>query len=195
MPPACRACSNGLQATVQRKALRQRQLRKGTHLQILRRRGPLPLLLRPQALRLQTAPGKPSLSLDNPSLTSSKLTLNPRISGHWQWILAVIILALAIIVGWIIACLLRRRYLRKKEREYELRPPVAPWANGAPAHPVAGVGAAPGPYPPTNRTVRKGKDKENTEGGGFVGSPLASPRSFGGGAEKKEKKWIVKERT
>lgn len=120
---------------------------------------------------------------------------NSRVSGHWQWILAVVILALAIIVGWIAACLLRRRYLRKKEREYELRPPVAPWANGGQGHPVAGVGAAPGPYPPAIGTVRKGKDKESTEGGAFVGSPLASPRSFGGGAEKKEKKWVVKERT
>ena len=116
-------------------------------------------------------------------------------SGHWQWILAVVILALAITGGWIAACLLRRRYLRKKEREYELRPPVAPFANGGQVYPVAGIGAALGPYPPVIGTVRKGKDKESTEGGASVGSPLASPRPFGGGPEKKAKKWVVKERT
>jgi hypothetical protein len=37
----------------------------------------------------------------------------------------LIVLAIAIPTIWIAAILLRRRYIRKKEREIEMRPPVA----------------------------------------------------------------------
>jgi hypothetical protein len=37
----------------------------------------------------------------------------------------ICIMFVAIVGGWIGACMLRRRYLRKKERELEMNPPVA----------------------------------------------------------------------
>jgi hypothetical protein len=118
---------------------------------------------------------------------SSKFTNAPvnRISVHWPWLLGVIIIILAIVLGWILACFFRRRYLAKKEREFELRPPAAPWVNGQGAN--AGVG--PGPYPRTNDGV-KGKGKEGMAMGGVV-RPGTPPRSSGALREK----WVVKERT
>lgn len=38
----------------------------------------------------------------------------------------MLIVLVCVISGlWIMACLLRRRYIRKKEKEFEMRPPVA----------------------------------------------------------------------
>jgi hypothetical protein len=37
----------------------------------------------------------------------------------------LVVVVVAIVGGWIAACVLRRRYLRKKEKEIEMRPPVA----------------------------------------------------------------------
>ncbi|KAL2072611.1 hypothetical protein VTL71DRAFT_11954 [Oculimacula yallundae] len=47
------------------------------------------------------------------------------ISGHYQWVIMIVVIFFAIVFGWIGACLFRRRYLRKKEREIEMKPPVA----------------------------------------------------------------------
>jgi hypothetical protein len=99
----------------------------------------------------------------------------------------IVVLTLAIIVGWIGACLLRRRYLRRKEREFELRAPAAPWVAGA-AHP-----SAPGPLPYGDGVVSKGKERES---GMFISRP-ASAMVRGAINEKSDgrKKWVVKERT
>jgi hypothetical protein len=104
----------------------------------------------------------------------------------------IVVLTLAIILGWIGACLLRRRYIRRKEREYELRPPIAPWVAGQPtAHP------GPGMSPYGDGVVPKGKQRDSMVGGGggmFVSRPASMARM----SEKKgelPKKWIVKERT
>lgn len=37
----------------------------------------------------------------------------------------LVIIVVAIVGGWIGACLLRRRYIRKKEKEIEMLPPIA----------------------------------------------------------------------
>ncbi len=37
----------------------------------------------------------------------------------------ICVIFVAIVGGWVGACLLRRRYLRRKEREIEMKPPVA----------------------------------------------------------------------
>jgi len=47
------------------------------------------------------------------------------ISTHYKWVIMIVVIFFAIVGGWIGACLLRRRYLRKKEREIEMKPPVA----------------------------------------------------------------------
>jgi hypothetical protein len=98
----------------------------------------------------------------------------------------IVVISFAIIFGWIGACLLRRRYLRHRDRELELRPPPAPWVTGT-THP-----SAPGPLPYGDGVVTKGKDRE---GGMFVSRPANA--ALGAINEKSDgrKKWIVKERT
>ncbi|EPE28103.1 hypothetical protein GLAREA_04894 [Glarea lozoyensis ATCC 20868] len=59
-------------------------------------------------------------------------------STHWQYVVMLIILIVAIVGGWIGACIWRRAYLRKRERQYELRPPAIPWAPAGPEHHMAG---------------------------------------------------------
>jgi len=47
------------------------------------------------------------------------------LSSHVKWVVMLIILAIAIPAIWIAAIFLRRRYIRKRDREIEMRPPVA----------------------------------------------------------------------
>ncbi|PQE12674.1 integral membrane protein [Rutstroemia sp. NJR-2017a BBW] len=46
-------------------------------------------------------------------------------SSHWKWVVMLIVLVLGITAAWVLAAFFRRRYLRKREREIEMRPPVA----------------------------------------------------------------------
>jgi hypothetical protein len=98
----------------------------------------------------------------------------------------IVVISLAIILGWIGACLLRRRYLRHREREFELRPPPAPWVAGT-THP-----SAPGPLPYGDGVMTKGKDRE---GGMFVSRPANAVLGTINEKSDGRKKWIVKERT
>ncbi|KAG4437888.1 hypothetical protein IFR05_006607 [Cadophora sp. M221] len=68
------------------------------------------------AVATQTGASKPkSTGASNPTW----------ISTHYKWVIMIVVIFFAIVGGWIGACLLRRRYLRKKEREIEMKPPVA----------------------------------------------------------------------
>lgn len=51
--------------------------------------------------------------------------LTCRFSTHVKWVVMIIVMFVVIVGTWIVACLFRRRYLRKKEREIEMLPPVA----------------------------------------------------------------------
>ncbi|CZT08498.1 uncharacterized protein RCO7_08185 [Rhynchosporium graminicola] len=46
-------------------------------------------------------------------------------SSHYKWVIMIVIIFCAIVFGWIGACIFRRRYLRKKEKEIEMAPPIA----------------------------------------------------------------------
>jgi hypothetical protein len=85
----------------------------------------------------------------------------------------LIILIIAIVGGWVGACIWRRAYLRKKERQYELRPPAIPWAPAGPEHhmagglqrvygPGVGMGAGTGGY---NKEMRSTVDSSGGESG------------------------------
>lgn len=89
------------------------------------------------------------------------------LSTHWQYVVMLVVLIVGIAGLWVAAVLLRRRYNRKRETQYEMRPPGAPWVAGQP--PMVGV-------------VGNGKNKEMT------GVPMQEK-------EKEKKRWIVKERT
>lgn len=47
------------------------------------------------------------------------------LQSHVKWIVMLVILAIGIPAVWVGAWLLRKRYIRKKEREFEMRSPVA----------------------------------------------------------------------
>ncbi|PBP26424.1 integral membrane protein [Diplocarpon rosae] len=77
---------------------------------------------------VSTAANGPTVSASStsaPVASSSGSGNRSWISGHYQWVIMICVIFVAIVGGWIGACLLRRRYLRKKEREIEMRPPVA----------------------------------------------------------------------
>lgn len=42
------------------------------------------------------------------------------LSGHWQWVVFIVVVVLGIAGIWVGACIWRRRYLRKKDRQYAL---------------------------------------------------------------------------
>lgn len=45
--------------------------------------------------------------------------------SHWKWVVMIIVVLLAMIIIWVGAVFLRRRIIRKREREIEMKPPVA----------------------------------------------------------------------
>ncbi|KAE9381162.1 hypothetical protein N431DRAFT_457771 [Stipitochalara longipes BDJ] len=47
------------------------------------------------------------------------------LSSHYKWVIMLVVIVVAIVGGWIGACMFRRRYIRRKEKEIEMRPPVA----------------------------------------------------------------------
>jgi|SRR4051812_40614463 hypothetical protein len=51
----------------------------------------------------------------------------------------LIVIIIAIVGGWVGACIWRRAYLRKKERQFEMRPPAIPWAPAGPEQHVTGL--------------------------------------------------------
>jgi uncharacterized protein YneF (UPF0154 family) len=59
-----------------------------------------------------------------PSTFSTVLMLD-RLDTHWRWVIMLVVVFVAIVGGWIAACFFRRRYIRRKEKEIEMRPPVA----------------------------------------------------------------------
>jgi hypothetical protein len=107
-----------------------------------------------------------------------------------------VIIIIAIVGGWVGAWLLRRRYLARKEREYELRPPGAPWApsnvrakDNSPYGDgvVDGVGSK---KEARNSVLSKGK-------GRIMSQEVYTQEPFGADMflEKPKRKWTVSERT
>lgn len=93
-----------------------------------------------------------------------------RFSTHWQWVVMLIVLIIGIAVLWVAAVLLRRRYKRKRELQYELRPPGAPWVQGQNMTSPYGVYG--------DGIINSGKNRDT----------VVMP-------EKVKQKWVVKERT
>ncbi|TEY57127.1 hypothetical protein BOTCAL_0221g00200 [Botryotinia calthae] len=57
--------------------------------------------------------------------SSSGSTNQSWLSSHAKWVAMLIVLVVGITGVWLIAFYFRRRYLRKREKEIEMRPPVA----------------------------------------------------------------------
>ncbi|KFY29707.1 hypothetical protein V494_08532 [Pseudogymnoascus sp. VKM F-4513 (FW-928)] len=99
------------------------------------------------------------------------------IEGHYQYVIMIVIIVVAIVGGWIAAAFFRKRYLRKRELNYEMRPPTAPWATGhsGPAGPYGGSGFGDG---------AAGKEAA------MMTTPMTAAQ-----VQKEKKRWFVGERT
>ncbi|KAN0122826.1 hypothetical protein V8E51_001152 [Hyaloscypha variabilis] len=66
-----------------------------------------------------------SSSPTSTSGSSAKSAGDIWLSTHYKWVIMLVIIVVAIVGGWIAACYIRRRHIRRKEKEIEMRPPVA----------------------------------------------------------------------
>jgi hypothetical protein len=104
-----------------------------------------------------------------------------------------IVLVLAISILWIGAFLLRRRYIRKKEKEIELRPPVA-WGPHQLQGMTGGYNYDDGVVDARGCAAGKGNEKG---GKGKAADVSATPSNAEKVQEKKERKskgWLTKDR-
>ncbi|KAK3904516.1 hypothetical protein C8A05DRAFT_31696 [Staphylotrichum tortipilum] len=103
---------------------------------------------------------------------------NTWLSNHYQWVIFLVIMVVAIIGIWVGACIWRRRYVRKKDRVYALGTNLA-------------------------RATESGRVVPNTSAasihvpaaGMFDPAPISSAGVYGEKPEKSKKKWIVRDRT
>ncbi|KAH8603131.1 hypothetical protein B0O99DRAFT_680090 [Bisporella sp. PMI_857] len=93
-------------------------------------------------------------------------------AGHWKWVVMLIVMVIAIAGGWVGAAFLRKRYLRKKEREIEMRPPVA-W----------------GPHQMQGATGGYGDNSALASPGGYSKEAAASANN------RQSKGWLRKQRS
>ncbi|GJC99177.1 Integral membrane protein [Colletotrichum higginsianum IMI 349063] len=99
------------------------------------------------------------------------------LSNHWKWVVMLVVLVVAIAGIWIGACIWRRRYLRRKDRMYEL----GKHAHKGPSGIIAGSGV-------------------NVNQAGIINSPgqfMPGPPSavYDEKPPNERKRWIVNERT
>ncbi|CAM1511768.1 Fc.00g092810.m01.CDS01 [Cosmosporella sp. VM-42] len=118
------------------------------------------------------------------------------ISNHWQWVVFLVVMVVAIAGIWVGACIWRRRYIRKKDRQTSLgqkhsgsasRPSWGPGMEGSTT-----ASPAPTPYDPAY-------DPQRNSAGVFTPQPGAAAAALAEKPAPKPKKdrkrWIVKERT
>ncbi|KAG9248340.1 hypothetical protein BJ878DRAFT_413006 [Calycina marina] len=97
---------------------------------------------------------------------------------HWKWVIMLIIMVIAIVGGWIGAALLRKRYVRKRDKEYEMRSAVA-WGPHQTQSASGGLG---------DGVLASGAGDHSKEAGGStISIPPFSKESKGG--------WLRKDRT
>ncbi|GAB0138029.1 hypothetical protein EsDP_00006276 [Epichloe bromicola] len=101
------------------------------------------------------------------------------LSDHWQWVIMLVILVVGIAGIWIGACIWRRRYLRKKDRQTSL----GQKHSGSVNNPSWGP-AITGSESATPMTFPTGRDAER----GIVHEKPQKDK-------QKKKKWTVTERT
>ncbi|KAK4658972.1 hypothetical protein QC762_106210 [Podospora pseudocomata] len=100
------------------------------------------------------------------------------IETHYQWVIFLVIMVVAIVGIWVGACIWRKRYLRKKDRQYALG------ANLAHATESGRVV----PNESNSGSIHR------PSAGMFEPAPLSAARVYEE-KPKEKKRWIVKERT
>ncbi|KAJ4270217.1 hypothetical protein NW762_001893 [Fusarium torreyae] len=112
------------------------------------------------------------------------------ISNHWQWVIMIVILVVGIAAIWIGACIWRRRYLKKKDRQSSLgqkhsgsvsRPS---WGPGMEASEAGGM-----PYDSNYDDSNRNSNGMMLPGAAAAGAPVEEK------PKKEKKRWIVRDRT
>ncbi|KAK4248215.1 hypothetical protein C7999DRAFT_40620 [Corynascus novoguineensis] len=100
------------------------------------------------------------------------------LEGHYQWVIFLVIMVVAIVGIWVGACIWRRRYLRKKDRAYALNTNLARATESGRVVPNEGSSAG----------------SVHVPGAGmFDPAPITSAAVYDEKPQKK--KWTLKERT
>lgn len=104
------------------------------------------------------------------------------LSSHYQWVIFLVVVVVLIAGIWVGACIWRRRYLRRKDRQYALGKRLAHQTESGRVIPNAGSNAASVHIP---------------SAGVFQPAPISSAGVYDTDkpAKKSKKKWIVRERT
>ncbi|KAK3192391.1 hypothetical protein K4F52_001604 [Lecanicillium sp. MT-2017a] len=74
----------------------------------------------PGATGASSSPGSKPTGTKGSSGSSTDNSNQTWISTHWQWVVMIVILVVGIAAIWIGACIWRRRYLRRKDRQSTL---------------------------------------------------------------------------
>lgn len=115
---------------------------------------------------------------------------NDWLSNHWKWVIMLVILVVGITGIWIGACIWRRRYIRKRDRQNSL----GQKQSGSVRHPSWGPGVGSGSEAPDPAPA--GYDSQrNSHAVLTAGAPASSSASQEKPAKKNKKKWTVSERT
>jgi hypothetical protein len=126
-----------------------------------------------------------------------------RLSNHWKWVVMLVILVVGIAGIWVGACIWRRRYLKKKDRMYELGKHSGS-GSAAATHSSWGPGAGSAAHVPYGDGVRSAPPRPaQAVSGPGVFMPAAHRAAAPAPAiydekpkkTKEKKKWVVKERT
>jgi hypothetical protein len=107
------------------------------------------------------------------------------LSNHWQWVVMLVILVVGIAAIWIGACIWRRRYLKKKDRQSTL----GQKQSGSASHPSWG----PGFSEPSGVLAVSPQTEDPAAKGSFM--PGATAAALEKGEEKRKSKWMSKSRT
>ncbi|KAK2042320.1 hypothetical protein LZ31DRAFT_366825 [Colletotrichum somersetense] len=127
------------------------------------------------AVQTSSSPG--STSTSGASKGSSNGNGGDWLSNHWRWVVMLVILVVAIAGIWVGACIWRRRYLRRKDRMYEL----GKHAHQGPSGIIAGSG------------VNVNQAGVVNAPGQFMPGP--HPATYDEKPPKEKKKWVVNQRT
>ena len=138
----------------------------------------------PSTLNAGNANGSPANPTSTARLPAAAQGGGDWISNHWQWVIFLVVMVVGISGIWIGACIWRRRYLRKKDRQYALGKRLG----------AAGVGGGtttPGPDA-SSRSVHL------PAAGMFMPAPISAAGVYGPESEsekKAKKKWNPTGRT
>lgn len=146
-----------------------------------------------------TATGKTTSSTGttSSSTNSSASSKNQTwLQSHVKWVIMLVILVVVIVGGWIAACFFRRRYLKRKEREFELRPPVVAWGPHQHQSSTGGYSYGDGVVNANGRPMGRGTPRAAETGqlGGHHKEMRAEATPAISGKEESGRGWLKKSR-